>query len=47
MHVMYQSGGPELLLGLDLMRKYAATIDLGRNALVIGGEVLPFVQRWI
>ena len=44
MHVMYQSGGPELLLGLDLMRKYAATIDLARNALVIGGEVLPFVQ---
>ena len=37
-------GGPELLLGLDLMRKYQATIDLGRNAMVIGGEALPFVD---
>jgi hypothetical protein len=26
------------------MRKYSATIDLGRNALIIGGEVLPFVN---
>ena len=38
------SGGPELLLGLDLMRKYQATIDLARNAMVIGGEALPFVE---
>ncbi len=42
--VLEQAGGPELLLGLDLMRKYSATIDLGRNALVIGGEALPFVN---
>jgi len=41
--VLEQSGGPELLLGLDLMRKYQATIDLGRNALILGGEALPFV----
>ena len=85
--VLEQGGGPELLLGLDLMRKvrapsaralslththargylqhslsrdralhlphshtvpllpsqYQATIDLARNALVIGGEAFPFV----
>ena len=41
--VMEQRGGPELLLGLDVMRKYQAVVDLGRNALVIGGEVVPFV----
>mmetsp|Transcript_39792 Transcript_39792/g.84826 ORF Transcript_39792/g.84826 Transcript_39792/m.84826 type:complete len:158 (-) Transcript_39792:515-988(-) len=42
--VMDMMGGPELLLGLDLMRKYQATIDLGRNALMIGGEAVPFVE---
>ena len=42
--VMDMKGGPELLLGLDVMRKYQATIDLGRNALIIGGEAVPFVE---
>ena len=42
--VLEQSSGPELLLGLDLMRKYNATIDIRRNALVLGGEALPFVD---
>ena len=41
--VMEQRGGPELLLGLDVMRKYSAVVDLGRNALVLGGETIPFV----
>ena len=42
--VLEQAGGPELLIGLDLMRKYRAHIDLEKNALIIGGEELPFVQ---
>ena len=42
--VMEQSGGPELLLGLDVLRKYRATIDLGKDALLIGGETIPFVD---
>ena len=42
--VLEQDGGPELLLGLDLLRKYNAVVDLGRNALLIGGQALPFVQ---
>lgn len=42
--VMEQNSGPDLLLGLDVMRKYAAVIDLGRNALVIGGKLIPFVE---
>jgi DNA damage-inducible protein 1 len=42
--VLEQGSGPELLLGLDVMRKYQANIDLGRNALIIGGAVLPFVK---
>ena len=40
--VMEQRGGPELLLGLDIMRRFSAVVDLGRNALVIGGEFIPF-----
>ena len=40
--VMEQRGGPELLLGLDIMRRFAAVVDLGRNALIIGGESIPF-----
>jgi len=42
--VLEQSGGPELLIGLDLMRKYRAHIDLEKNKLIIGGEELPFVK---
>ena len=40
---MEQRGGPELLLGLDVIRKYSAVVDLGRNTLVLGGETIPFV----
>ena len=40
--VMEHRGGPELLLGLDIMRRFAAVVDLGRNALIIGGESIPF-----
>jgi len=43
--VMEQKGGPDLLLGLDVMRKYNAVIDLGRNALLIGGSQIPFVDK--
>ena len=37
-------GAPELLLGLDLMRKYQATIDMAKNGMVLGGELIPFMQ---
>ena len=43
--VLEQSHGPELLLGLDLMRKYQAVVDLGRNAMLIGGKAIPFVEE--
>jgi hypothetical protein len=26
------------------MRKYQAVIDLGRNAMLIGGKAIPFVE---
>ena len=34
----------QLLIGLDLMRKYQAVVDLGRNAMLIGGKAIPFVE---
>jgi len=42
--VLDQNHGPDLLLGLDLLRKYQAIVDLGRNALLIGGKAIPFVE---
>lgn len=42
--VLEQNHGPDLLIGLDFLRKYQATIDLGRNALIIGGKGIPFVD---
>ena len=43
--VLEQNHGPDLLLGLDLMRKYQAVIDLSRNAMLIGGKAIPFVEE--
>ena len=43
--VMDQRGGPELLIGLDLLRKYKAHIDLEHNQLVIGGNRISFVDK--
>jgi hypothetical protein len=42
--VLEQNHGPDLLLGLDLMRKYQAIVDLGRNAMLIGGKAIPFIE---
>lgn len=38
-------GGIEFLLGLDMLRKHACTIDLAKNVLVIGKESAPFLQE--
>jgi len=42
--ILESNHGPELLIGLDLMRKYQAIVDLSRNAMLIGGKAIPFVE---
>lgn len=41
--VLEDIGGTPLILGLDLLRKYAATVDLKDNVLRIGNEIAPFL----
>lgn len=38
-------GGIEFLLGLDMLRKHACSIDLKANVLKIGNESVPFLQE--
>lgn len=35
---------PEMLFGLDLLRRYKAKIDLEVDGLMIGDEIVPFVH---
>lgn len=37
--------GVEMLFGLDMLKRYQATIDLGKNALVINGEQIRFLDE--
>jgi len=39
------SGGPDLILGLDQLKKHGADIHLLRNTLTIGGEVVSFLAE--
>lgn len=37
--------GVDMLFGLDMLKRYQATIDLGKNALVINGEEIRFLDE--
>lgn len=37
--------GVDMLFGLDMLKRYQATIDLSRNALVINGEQIRFLDE--
>ena len=40
-----QSGAPEMLLGLDMLRRYQACIDLEANVLRVHGNSIPFLAE--
>ncbi|SNX82729.1 related to DNA-damage inducible protein 2 [Melanopsichium pennsylvanicum] len=37
--------GVDMLFGLDMLKRYQATIDLGKNALVVNGEEIRFLDE--
>ena len=41
---LHSIGAVSDALCLDLMRKYQATIDLGKDGMVLGGELIPFID---
>lgn len=38
------TGGPQVIIGLDTIRRMHAVIDLKADALVVNGEVIPFLR---
>lgn len=42
--VLENNPGPEVIIGLDTLRRLHAAIDMKRDALIIGEEVIPFLK---
>ena len=42
--ILESSTGPQVILGLDTLRRLHATIDLKRDALIVNEEVIPFLK---
>ena len=42
--VLEDNPGPEVIIGLDTLRRLHAVIDMKRDALIIGDEVISFLK---
>lgn len=40
-----ESSGPDLLLGLDMLKGHQCSIDLKHNVLLVGSETIPFLPE--
>jgi DNA damage-inducible protein 1 len=42
--VLEDNTGPEVILGLDTLRRLHAVIDMKQDALIIDAEIIPFLK---
>ena len=42
--ILEASTGPQVIIGLDTLRRLHATIDMKRDALIVNEEVIPFLK---
>ena len=42
--ILEASTGPQVIIGLDTLRRLHATIDLKKDALIVNEEVIPFLK---
>lgn len=42
--VLEDNSGPEVIIGLDTLRRLHAVIDMKRDAIIIENEIVPFLK---
>lgn len=42
--ILENNSGPQVILGLDTLRRVQAVIDMQKDALIVDGEVIPFLK---
>lgn len=42
--VLESNSGPQVIIGLDTLRRLHALIDMKQDALIVNGEIVPFLK---
>lgn len=42
--ILESNAGPQVILGLDTLRRLHAVIDMKRDALIVNEEIIPFLK---
>ena len=42
--VLENNSGPQVIIGLDTLRRLHATIDMKRDAMIVNEDVIPFLK---